>query len=992
MPMDGLAVPLAATAPVDPAATARGLSATGGLAWALASLFAGLGGFTDRQLAGLLRRAEAVLPDLSPDAAAAFDCGLGRAHHAATLRLLADYAAAQPGERRFARRLRRALAAGRRGAAPAFPLTEPAGRALGQLLAVPESDGPANIRLAATAQQVEQALLRLCVARLWPNGPKPGEEALPASFIGHLRGGGEAGHPRWLELFGAALFREYRADRGFRAALHAAFGNPFGATEVLLPRLRRWRGPLVAGLGLAALALVGGVLGPRVWDRATPVAARVLAQRLPSACDVQEWSEGKFAAETAAQPDRVSVLVTRLAGDAEGRASTRFADGFAEAAAFEVLTTCRPFAPGGASLAATQAALKRSGATLLLIGLEEKPSEFRLDFAGAQAPPPPGLGSFRMAGPLLEQGRSAERATALQLAALAALPYGDEVRLRAAAPGLLPRLPALERLLVAPPFDFDPATRFDVGLRFAAAASRLAEVTDDVPLMVQAIERWRWLARRINRDVAPLQWARVQIGLGRALLAPAPWDGRGLGLGQAADVFRAALGALSEADQPLDWALAEAGLGAALAGLGQGAPTSAPLREALAAYRAALTALPRAGAPIDLALMQSAFGDTLRLLGERERSFALLQEAVAVQRAALDALPETGLEEPRARVETNLGLALVRLGAQESGNERLVEGIASFRAALRAYTPETRPLAWGATQVEIGNALRTLATRETGTRALSEAAAAYRAALAGWTRARLAQGWAATQGNLGQTMVQIAERERSISPLEQAVAAFRAALEEWTPDRAPQDYAAAQNSLGLALWRLGELEGGTARLEAAVVAFRATVEAWRRDSAPQRWAQTQNNLGNVLTVIGARQTGTQRLIEAVNAYRGALEVQQRRNAALDWAMTQNNLAVALWMLGTREAGPSRLAEAEMAFEAALEERTEGRVPLDWASTRFNLALVRESLAGWGERTARLEAALADAEAALGAFRRLGAKAQLDLATDVRDRIATKLTQ
>ena len=101
---------------------------------------------------------------------------------------------------------------------------------------------------------------------------------------------------------------------------------------------------------------------------------------------------------------------------------------------------------------------------------------------------------------------------------------------------------------------------------------------------------------------------------------------------------------------------------------------------------------------------------------------------------------------------------------------------------------------------------------------------------------------------------------------------------------------------------------------------------------------------------------------------------------------------ALTTLGERESGTARLEAAVAACRAALEERTRARVPLDWASTRFNLALVRESLAGWGERTARLEAALADAEAALGAFRRLGAKAQLDLATDVRDRIATKLTQ
>jgi len=981
--MDGM------PAPADPAATLLGLCATGGLAWAVADLFGGMGGFTDRQLLGLLRRAEVSLPDLPLDAAGALDRGLRRAQQAATRRLLADYAAAVPEERPFVRRLRRALARAR--AAPsAFPLTAQAERLLGQLLALPETEGPASARLAATAQAVEGVVLRYFAHCLYPPKATGWEEDLPASFVSHLRGGRQAPHPRWLELFGAALLREYRADRRFRTAVQIGFGAPFGAAEALLPPMLRWRKPLLLALGGASLVLLVGLYGQRTWNRVVPIAERVVAERLPSACDVQEWTESSGVLGN--EPDRIGVLVTRLQGDPDGRASARLTQGFAEDVAFEVASTCRPAPENGASPAAIRAGLGRSGALLLTTGGMEGVGEYLIDFVTPQPPPAPVAGPFRLAGPILDDARAPARITGLRLVAIANLPRGEEARLRAAAADLQPRLPVFERLLVAPPIDFHAGTRVDLGLRFAEALSRMAEASDSIPLFTKAVDRWTWMARRLDREAEPALWARSQLGLGRSLVALAPWEPRASLLGAAAEAFRAALVALSETETPLEWALTQAGLGSALAGLGQSAPSVAPLRDAVAAYRAALGALPRSGMQVDVAMIQSSFGDALRMLGERERNAGLLQEAVAQHRAALDALPDIGMPEQRAQVQVGLAQALWRLGLQDRRAETMAEAVDSFRAALTGYAPETRPLAWGATQVELGNVLRTQAASEPGVAKLGEAAAAYRAALQGWTRERLPRGWAATQASLGQTMVQIAERERAVLPLEQAVAAFRAALEEWTPDKAPEESAMVHNSLGLALWRLGELEGGTPRLEAAATAFRATLDSWRRENVPQRWAQTQNNLGNVLLVLGARQSGTQRLIEAVNAYRAALEVQQRASAPLAWAMTQNNLAVALWMLGQRESGPARLAEAETAFLAALEERSEFRVPLDWASSRFNLALVRETLAVRGERTALLESALADCEAALATFRRLGAQEKVALATDLRDRIALKLGQ
>src|SRR5207237_8629282 len=146
-----------------------------------------------------------------------------------------------------------------------------------------------------------------------------------------------------------------------------------------------------------------------------------------------------------------------------------------------------------------------------------------------------------------------------------------------------------------------------------------AEFGDNGALL-SSIERYKRLVDLAPRERVPLEWARIQDGLGIALTIFGRRESGTAMREEAVATFREALKERTRERVPLDWAMTQTNLGAALFRLGERESGTAKLEEAVAVYRQALKERTRERAPLEWATTQHNLGNALFRLGERERS------------------------------------------------------------------------------------------------------------------------------------------------------------------------------------------------------------------------------------------------------------------------------------------------------------------------------------------------------------------------------------
>ncbi len=130
-----------------------------------------------------------------------------------------------------------------------------------------------------------------------------------------------------------------------------------------------------------------------------------------------------------------------------------------------------------------------------------------------------------------------------------------------------------------------------------------AEFGDNGALL-SSIERYKRLVDLAPRERVPLEWARIQDGLGIALTIFGRRESGTAILEEAVVTFREALKERTRERVPLDWAMTQTNLGAALFRLGERESATAKLEEAIAAYRQALKERTRERAPLEWATTQ----------------------------------------------------------------------------------------------------------------------------------------------------------------------------------------------------------------------------------------------------------------------------------------------------------------------------------------------------------------------------------------------------
>jgi len=339
---------------------------------------------------------------------------------------------------------------------------------------------------------------------------------------------------------------------------------------------------------------------------------------------------------------------------------------------------------------------------------------------------------------------------------------------------------------------------------------------------------------------------------GQTLLELGYEFGRNAMLLEALHHFRAMLSIVDRSREPLEWARGQSNLGRALGRLGARDSTTARLEEAVIAYRDALTERTRERVPLDWAETQGYLGHALGTLGARENGTMRLKEAVVAYREALKEQTKELVPLHWAATQTNLGNALQEIGGRERETAVLNEAILAYGEALKVQANEQAPLDWATTQNNLGNALYLLGELESGTARLDEAVIAYRKALKVRIRERVPLQWAVTHSNLGIALFALGERESGTSRLAEAVIAYREALKEQTQERVPFEWASTQHNLGTALHVLGARENGTARLSEAVIAYRAALKEWTSEATAHLHNNAQHNLSLCLALLETR--------------------------------------------------------------------------------------------------------------------------------------------
>ena len=338
-------------------------------------------------------------------------------------------------------------------------------------------------------------------------------------------------------------------------------------------------------------ALTGAAVG---WLKG--LASSYLPGTEPTRCWIEEQWQAAVGATPGTNPNRFTILIARLANDANGAETTHLTTAFRGQRGFRPLTSCHVIAIGGGDqIAAEQTAeteagrlRTRRGADLVLWGEVADRGALRIWMTGPTVRADLKGRPWTVDKGVLEPAFSERFATALQATALAALAPAEEHGEGKPVAGLLrPLLPRLRSLVADLPAGFTAESKGS--LLFAAAGGFLSyggQAGDNAALQ-EAVATYRLALQEWTRERVPLDWAGTQNDLGNALWTLGERESGTARLEQAVAAYQAALQEWTRERVPLDWAGTQNNLGIALWTLGERESGTARLEQAVAAFQAA---------------------------------------------------------------------------------------------------------------------------------------------------------------------------------------------------------------------------------------------------------------------------------------------------------------------------------------------------------------------------------------------------------------------
>lgn len=441
-------------------------------------------------------------------------------------------------------------------------------------------------------------------------------------------------------------------------------------------------------------------------------------------------------------------------------------------------------------------------------------------------------------------------------------------------------------------------------------------------------------------------WAKAQIGLGRALWRASGTETGTAILSRSVAAFDAALTVLSPEGRPLHWAGVQSDLGLALTHLGNREQGTSSLIRAISVFEAATPLLKPEMTFKQWAETQARLGQVLGILGERESSNKSLIrsvevfERVAAERMrlyvwfdwsrrrdtlahALGRIRPITLEEVRA----DFKLVRARFNKRRAYETALVEqrqrrthvvrdyenippGEAVAGAMIKTLSDDAassgrseheRTLAsirLNSALRDLSEALLRLGDRENETLSLRRAFSVSEAAAALSARSRYASLISfESLSDIGTALTRLGERERSTALLSKAIAAYEGALTQRIPMKDKQRRARILAGLAGAQQKLGELGDGTLSLTRAVATAEAALAGLPRTGDQLRRSRAQITLGDALRVIGERTSDVEALGRAASAYEAALGEGMTERVLVEWAESRGKLGLTRLLVG-----------------------------------------------------------------------------------------------
>jgi tetratricopeptide (TPR) repeat protein len=214
-----------------------------------------------------------------------------------------------------------------------------------------------------------------------------------------------------------------------------------------------------------------------------------------------------------------------------------------------------------------------------------------------------------------------------------------------------------------------------------------------VPQFREAAEIYRTALAAATEAVSAQHRLELNLGLGATLLELAEFDKSSAVLEGAVAAYTEALALLSRADAPEIWAEASYNLGSALLALAEARRDAAPDTPRIAAAIAYLSGALDVMTPDrhgDIWVNASmTLADALAALGEAERSNpARLREAIATYQRVLEVVDRAATPITWATASMNLGSTLIRLGEQEDKRNNWLAAAGAMVPALEVFEAE----------------------------------------------------------------------------------------------------------------------------------------------------------------------------------------------------------------------------------------------------------------------------------------------------------------
>jgi tetratricopeptide (TPR) repeat protein len=384
---------------------------------------------------------------------------------------------------------------------------------------------------------------------------------------------------------------------------------------------------------------------------------------------------------------------------------------------------------------------------------------------------------------------------------------------------------------------------------------------------------------------------------------------------------------------PIEWARSQLELAKALIAGGRISAENTMLDEAIQTCQSVIDWTPDPARRDVQNLAKSILANALQQLGKREQDANAEFNAKSSAEDALSGIDRDAAPSEWAQALNYLANANRDLGRLQNDASLLLLALDQYGQSLEVRTRETRPVEWAQTQLDLGNAYIDLAYLQNDGAMFERALDAHIKSLEARKENDTPLDWAMSRNNYGVALKKILDfrPDASVSDRSGVVAAFRDAAKVTTMERSPLNWAMMQVNLGQSLhdlWQRKQLDAPKERDAAMNALMENQIKSPRADGKLAHEA--------ALAKIINRSTSVDELQEAISVFRAATKVYTKAAHPIKWISATSEIARSMDAIGLRHAQPLWLEEEVAVYREQQTYLQPGVFPADWASLENNI--------------------------------------------------------